>query len=169
VNGPKALAELVRAPAALTVPGDGLAGAAAGFPLGGRTAALTASSVCLYWAGMALNDYVDRDVDAVERPARPIPSGRVSPRAALGTATALTAAGLAIAGAAGGTRALGVAVPLTCAVWAYDLGLKGTAAGPPVMAAARGLDIVLGAGVGGVGARCLPPPWSTSTPWRSWD
>jgi len=28
---------------------------------------------------MALNDYADRDLDAVERPERPIPSGRVSP------------------------------------------------------------------------------------------
>ena len=44
-----------------------------------RTAGLVASSSCLYLAGMALNDYADRDVDAVERPGRPIPSGRVSP------------------------------------------------------------------------------------------
>jgi len=36
----------------------------------------------LYCGGMALNDCLDRKVDAVERPARPIPSGRISVRAA---------------------------------------------------------------------------------------
>ena len=34
-------------------------------------------------AGMALNDYADREIDAVERPGRPIPSGRVTPEFAL--------------------------------------------------------------------------------------
>ena len=68
------LLSLVRAPAALSVPGDILAGAAAaGRPLGPRTVGTMASSVCLYWAGMALNDYADAAVDAVERPPAPRP------------------------------------------------------------------------------------------------
>ncbi|MEV4021174.1 UbiA family prenyltransferase, partial [Nonomuraea angiospora] len=87
----RALLELVRAPAALTVPGDVLAGAtAAGTVRWPRAVGLAASSVCLYWAGMALNDYADRALDAVERPERPIPSGRVRPGAALALACALT-------------------------------------------------------------------------------
>jgi hypothetical protein len=139
------LAELVRLPAVLTVPGDTLAGAAAaGWPLGRRTWALSIASVCLYWAGMALNDYADRDVDAVERPERPIPSGRVLPRQALALAVGLTAAGVGAAAAAGGRRALRVAVPLAATVWAYDLAAKRTALGPVVMATARGLDVLLG-------------------------
>ena len=143
----KALVELVRAPAALTVPGDAVAGAAAsGWPFGRRTLGLTASSVCLYWAGMALNDYADRQLDAVERPERPIPSGRVSPGTALGVATGLTAGGLGIAAAAGGKRALRVAVPLAATVWAYDFALKATPLGPVAMAATRALDVLLGAG-----------------------
>ncbi|WP_414635733.1 UbiA family prenyltransferase, partial [Actinophytocola sp.] len=94
----RALAELVRAPAALSVPGDSLAGAAAaGWPFGRRSAALSAGAVCLYWAGMALNDYADRELDRTERPERPIPSGRVSPRFALGLAAGLTAAGVGLA------------------------------------------------------------------------
>jgi hypothetical protein len=141
--------ELVRAPAALTVPGDVVAGAAAArWPFGAATPALAASSACLYWAGMALNDYADRDVDAVERPARPIPSGRVTPRFALGVATGLTGAGLSLAALAGGRRALAVALPLAATVWAYDLVLKQTRAGPATMAAARGLDVLMGAGAG---------------------
>ncbi|NHC45862.1 SCO3242 family prenyltransferase [Motilibacter aurantiacus] len=147
------LAELVRLPAALTVPGDSVAGAAAaGWPLGRRTAALPVASACLYWAGMALNDYSDRELDAVERPERPIPSGRVTPGQALAVATGLTGLGLAAAACAG-RPALRVAVPLAATVWAYDLLLKPTPAGPLAMGTARALDVLLGAG----GARAALP------------
>ncbi|MEU6074679.1 SCO3242 family prenyltransferase [Micromonospora sp. NPDC047074] len=139
------LAELVRAPAALSVPGDVVAGAAAAGALGRRTPALAAASVLLYWAGMAANDWADRRLDAVERPERPIPSGRVTPGAALGLAAGLTAAGVTLAAVAGGRRAAAVAVPLAATVWGYDLVAKNTPAGPAVMAACRGLDVLLGA------------------------
>ncbi|MYV53283.1 SCO3242 family prenyltransferase, partial [Streptomyces sp. SID3212] len=144
------LAELVRAPAAITVPGDVLAGAlASGRAPVTRTLGLTASSVALYWAGMALNDWADRDEDAVERPERPIPSGRLSAGAALAVAVGLTGAGLGIAALAGGRRTvLRRTLPLAAAVWAYDLGLKSTPLGPAAMAAARGLDVLHGAASG---------------------
>lgn len=146
----RALLELVRAPAALSVPGDLLAGAAAaGRPV---KPGLVAGSICLYWAGMALNDYADREVDARERPERPIPSGRVSPGTALGVSVGLTGAGLALAAVSGGRRAVAVAGPLAAAVWAYDLRLKSTAAGPVSMAACRALNVLLG----GRSARALP-------------
>ncbi|BCB79196.1 UbiA family prenyltransferase [Phytohabitans flavus] len=151
----RSLAELVRAPAALSVPGDVVAGGAAGGVLGPRTAGLAAASVCLYWSGMAANDWADRDLDAVERPERPIPSGRITPPEALGVAAGLTAAGIALAALAGGRRALAVALPLAGAVWAYDLRAKNTPAGPAVMAACRGLDVLLGASPGRV-VRAVP-------------
>jgi hypothetical protein len=141
------LAELVRAPAALSVPGDVIAGASSADALGRRTAGLCAASVCLYWAGMAANDWADRGLDAEERPERPIPSGRVTPRAALRTAVGLSAAGLVAARLTGGRRALAVAMPLTAAVWLYDTKLKPTPAGPAAMAVCRGLDVLLGASV----------------------
>ena len=148
------IARLVRLPAALTVPGDSLAGAAAaGWPLGRRTLALPVASACLYWSGMALNDWADRRLDAVERPERPIPSGRVSPRLALGVGAGLSAGGLAAAALAG-RPALRVAVPLAVTVWSYDLLLKETRVGPLAMAAARGLDVMMGAG----GARAAAFP-----------
>ncbi|WP_326643933.1 SCO3242 family prenyltransferase [Nonomuraea fuscirosea] len=160
--GLRDLLELVRAPAALSVPGDVLAGAAAGRSLGGRTAGLACSSVCLYWAGMAANDWADRHLDAVERPERPIPSGRVAPGTALGVAAGLTVAGLVLAGLTGGRRALAVAVPLAGAVWAYDLAAKNTRAGPAAMALCRGLDVLLGAAPGRVPAAALPAALSVA-------
>jgi 4-hydroxybenzoate polyprenyltransferase len=139
------------------VPGDVLLGAAAsgqGRDVS-RTAGLVAASSCLYLAGMALNDYADRDVDAVERPGRPIPSGRVSPQFALGLAGALTAGAVVLAVAADGPRSLAVLTPLATAVWSYDLVLKSGAGGTPSMSACRGLDVVMGAGAHGA-ARALP-------------
>ncbi|MFD4993138.1 SCO3242 family prenyltransferase [Cellulosimicrobium cellulans] len=141
--------DLVRAPAVLSVVGDTLAGAAAaGHALTPRRALLPLASACLYAGGMALNDYADRDLDAVERPERPIPSGRISEGRALRVAVGLTAAGVGLAAAGGGARALAVAVPLAASVWTYDTVAKEHAVGPVVMAACRGLDVLLGAGVG---------------------
>jgi hypothetical protein len=144
-NRSLAWAELLRLPALFTVPGDALAGVAATAAApNSRTLLAIGSSLCLYEAGMALNDWADREEDAVERPHRPLPSGRIHPAAALSTACALTGAGLALATCAG-RPALAVAAPLAATVWAYDLALKHTPAGPVAMAAARGLDLLLGA------------------------
>lgn len=153
----RAVAELVRLPAVLSVPGDVLLGEAAGGrrTSPGRLAALCLSSSCLYLGGMALNDWADREVDARERPHRPIPSGRVSAGTALGVAAGLTAAGLVAAAAGGGARGLGVAVPVAAAAWGYDLVGKSTAVAPLSMATARALDVLLGAS-GGSLARALP-------------
>ncbi|MFG2342572.1 SCO3242 family prenyltransferase [Streptomyces phaeochromogenes] len=159
-----AWAELLRLPALFTVPGDALAGAAAaGASPNPRTLAAIASSLCLYEAGMALNDWADRAEDAVDRPHRPLPSGRISPTAALAAAGGLTAAGLALASTAG-RRPLAVAGALAATVWSYDLVLKRTPAGPVAMAAARSLDLLLG-GVAANGdiRRALPSALALGT------
>ncbi|WP_314225469.1 SCO3242 family prenyltransferase [Streptomyces zaehneri] len=138
-------AELLRVSALFTVPGDALAGAAAtGRRPGAATALAAGASLCLYEAGMALNDWADRDEDAAERPHRPVPSGRIAPGQALAAAAVLTGAGLGLGFAAG--RPTGwCATALAGTVWAYDLRLKHTAAGPAAMASARGLDLLMGA------------------------
>jgi geranylgeranylglycerol-phosphate geranylgeranyltransferase len=48
-------------------------------------------------ASMAINDYYDRDIDAINEPDRPIPSGLIKPMESLSFATALTVIGLASA------------------------------------------------------------------------
>ncbi|MEU9750741.1 UbiA family prenyltransferase, partial [Streptomyces niveus] len=141
----RAWAELLRVSALFTVPGDALAGAAsAGVRPNRGTALAVGASLCLYEAGMALNDWADRDEDARERPHRPIPSGRVTPNAALTAAGALTATGLFLASRAG-RPTLALSTALAATVWAYDLRLKHTAAGPVAMGAARALDVLMGA------------------------
>ncbi|MER6912052.1 SCO3242 family prenyltransferase [Streptomyces sp. NPDC000594] len=144
-DGLRAWAELLRVSALPTVPGDALAGAAV---LGRRpdrgTLLALAASLCLYTAGMALNDWADRDEDARDRPERPLPSGRIRPAAALTAATALTGTGLALASRAG-RPALTVATALATTAWAYDLRLKHTPLGPAAMATVRALDLLLGA------------------------
>ena len=107
-------------------------------------AALLIASTCLYLAGMALNDYFDREIDAKERPRRPIPSGRISPRAALSLGTILIVAGLASACLAGMAAAL-IAVLLVVLILAYDGVLKATPVGPVAMGGCRLLNVLLGA------------------------
>jgi hypothetical protein len=144
------LADLVRLPAVLSVPGDALLGAAAGGSRRGNL--LAVSSAALYAGGMALNDWSDRLVDGLERPTRPIPSGRVPAARARAVATGLLAGGVVSTRLLGGRRALRVAVPLAASVVAYDTRAKAGPRGPAVMAACRGLDVLLGASPG----RLLP-------------
>ncbi|MEM3783497.1 MAG: geranylgeranylglycerol-phosphate geranylgeranyltransferase [Candidatus Bathyarchaeia archaeon] len=46
-------------------------------------------------ASMVINDYYDREIDAINEPSRPIPSGLIKPKEALTFATLLTLLGLA--------------------------------------------------------------------------
>ncbi len=57
--------------------------------------AVTAFTLC--GAAMAVNDYYDYDIDKVNEPSRPIPSGAVSKKAALALTGTLTIIGLASA------------------------------------------------------------------------
>src|SRR2546430_2791969 len=82
------LLALVRPPNVFTAVADSAAGlllARRAGPLAGDPGLwCLAASACLYLGGIALNDYFDRHVDAVERPERPIPSGAVPPAGAAG-------------------------------------------------------------------------------------
>src|SRR5688572_5293000 len=60
----------------------------------GEFLAVLGASTCLYLGGMVWNDLFDRDVDAVDRPQRPIPSGRVPLRHAVVIGTALMLVGI---------------------------------------------------------------------------
>jgi 4-hydroxybenzoate polyprenyltransferase len=107
-------------------------------------ALLLGASAGLYLAGMVFNDVFDREVDALERPRRPIPSGRVPLPCAVILGTCLALAGFASALAAG-TQSTLVAGLLVACIFLYDGVLKSTVAGPLVMGACRFLNVMLGA------------------------
>ncbi|MFB6120626.1 MAG: geranylgeranylglycerol-phosphate geranylgeranyltransferase [Halobacteriaceae archaeon] len=65
----------------LTFVGAFVAGGASDAPVAVATA--VAATVVATAAGMAINDYFDRDVDRINNPERPIPRGAVSARGAL--------------------------------------------------------------------------------------
>lgn len=88
-----------------------------------RVALGCAAAFCFIGAGNALNDYFDREIDKKGHPDRPIPSGRVSPRAALGVSTGLFAAALGV-GAFLSLGALAVVATSALVMLAYEKGLK---------------------------------------------
>jgi 4-hydroxybenzoate polyprenyltransferase len=116
----------------------------------------------LYTAGMFLNDAFDRDIDARQRPQRPIPSGQVSAQSVFGWGFALMAlalivllaAGYALAGghgwrAAAGGAALGAAIVL------YDWHHKNNPLSPLLMGLCR-LLVYVTAGVAVAGSVAAP-------------
>jgi len=165
VPQPRAVLRLLRVSLAPSAASDVLAGACAALSQGGalRIGALLlglAASLCVYHAGMALNDYADRAFDARTRPTRPIPSGSISPRFARGAGFLGLALSLLFAGLAGG-ETLGIDAAIVLLVLAYDFGGKGSAgSGPPILGACRALNFLLGASCAGVapeGAALLLP------------
>ena len=112
-------------------------------------ALLVASSVLLYEAGMVLNDRFDLERDRCERPERPIPSGRVTLRAASRAGWLLLAGGILFACLAGwfagSARPPVVGSLLATAIVGYDAGLKRFWPGSLVMGCCRALNVLLGA------------------------
>jgi 4-hydroxybenzoate polyprenyltransferase len=139
--------QLVRLPNVFTAAADSLAG---WLLIGGALAdarhwlPLSAASMMIYAAGIALNDVFDFEVDRVERPGRPLPSGRVSRRFAARLGGGLLVCGPLVAWLSGSNTCAGVAAVLAACVLLYDAGAKRTGLGPCVMGACRGLNVLLG-------------------------
>ncbi|MCS6866681.1 MAG: UbiA family prenyltransferase [Gemmata sp.] len=109
------------------------------------------TSGSLYLAGMVWNDVFDYAEDKKTRPFRPLPSGRIRRRTAIGLGVMLLAVGVAFAALAGWAtqpdwhhEPLVLAVAIVVAVLIYDGGMKRTPAGPVAMAACRFLNVLLG-------------------------
>lgn len=90
------------------------------------TLLLVSSTVFLITgAGNAINDYFDREIDAVNRPSRPIPSGRMAPGTARTWSFVLFALGCVLAAMLNGP-CLAVAAISSAVLYLYALSLKGT-------------------------------------------
>ncbi len=105
---------------------------------------LLMSSAGLYLGGMVLNDVFDAVLDAIERPERPIPSGRISRKAAAIFGALLLMIGVVCASAVGPGSLL-IAGLIVAAVLLYDGCLKFTIAAPLGMGTCRFLNLMLGA------------------------
>jgi 4-hydroxybenzoate polyprenyltransferase len=105
---------------------------------------LLTATACLYAGGVVLNDVFDREIDASERPERPIPSGRVPVANAATLGAVLLMAGIGTAHQA--TREAGlVAIGIAGLVLVYDAWAKRHAfLGPVNMGTCRGLNLLLG-------------------------
>lgn len=138
--------DLVRLPNLFTAAADILGGFLyAGGTLGDWSAwlPLAFASMFLYAGGVASNDVCDAKRDRVERPRRPIPSGRITRRSAGLISGSLLVVGVALASTAG-LRSGAIALALVVAIVLYDWILKKTFVAPPMMGTCRGLNLALG-------------------------
>ncbi|MGV3763602.1 UbiA-like protein EboC [Parapedobacter sp.] len=107
-------------------------------------AALIIATIGLYGGGVVFNDVFDADLDARERPERPIPSGKVSIGGATKLAMALFFIGVAAASMVGVLPAV-VAFSIVVMCLFYDKWAKHhPVAGPLAMGVCRGLNLALG-------------------------
>lgn len=146
-------AELLRLPNIFTAMADVVMGfffvsAVAGWTDVVRLGVLVAASSFLYAAGVVLNDRFDLEEDRVERPERPLPSGRIALRTATRLGWSLLAFGVAM-GLLGATfngrlRPALVAVALAGCIVFYNAALKRTPLGCVGMGACRMLNVLLG-------------------------
>jgi len=114
---------------------------------GGAPPALRVAVICvamslMYVAGMFLNDAFDREIDARERPERPIPSGEVRAAAVFDAGFALLLAGIAITavaalGSGAGWRPILCATALGALIIFYDAYHKENPLSPVVMGLCR--------------------------------
>jgi 4-hydroxybenzoate polyprenyltransferase len=122
-------------------------------------------SALLYLSGMVLNDVFDAKLDAVERPERPIPSGRIARSRAATIGWGMLALGvilaLHIAHHTEIPRIAIVTISLAACIVAYDAIMKKTILGPIAMGGCRTLNVLLGMSLA---ASAVDPnvvrPWS---------
>lgn len=86
---------------------------------------VSVSALVLLSAGNAINDYCDYEIDRINRPRRPLPSGRVRRRDALIFAILLVAIGIWL-GALINRNATGIAILVFVALVSYAFWLKRT-------------------------------------------
>ncbi|MCS7019237.1 MAG: UbiA-like protein EboC [Cytophagales bacterium] len=107
-------------------------------------ALLLFATVCLYAGGVVMNDVFDADIDAVERPERPIPSGRVPLEHARIMGLTLLLAGV-LASFAVNALCGGVALAVALLALVYDRYAKHQSFwGPFTMGLCRAGNLLLG-------------------------
>ena len=101
---------------------------------------LIAASLGIYHGSMALNDWADFEEDSVERPSRPLPSGKISPKIALGAACGLILGGVALAWILKPALGIWMAGIASLAV-GYNIWLRGRLSGPLSLGLCRSMHL----------------------------
>jgi len=175
----RAWAQLVRVPNTLTACADVIAGftLAAGswwliLGIGPSLSLASLASICLYWAGMVLNDVNDVEEDTAQRRNGPLVRGAIAVKTASRAGWGLLVVGIGLAGAAAYLLPASeepapywivgfTAFALAATIVAYDSSIKGTAVGPLLMGLCRGLNLLMGVSLGA----CVN--WPESLDWSS--
>jgi 4-hydroxybenzoate polyprenyltransferase len=165
----RAYFELLRLPAVFTAIADVLMGylvTQGSLQPPWAIALLVVASSLIYLAGMVLNDVHDANVDAVERPQRPIPSGRIPLPSAERLGWGMLAGGVIAAWLvgylAGNLRPGVVATLLAASVVLYDMVLKRAMIAPLMMGSCRLLNVLLGMSLAETIDTMLPRPWTAA-------
>ena len=98
----------------------------------------------LYGGGVVFNDVCDAQLDAVERPERPLPSGRASVSGAISLGTGLLVMGIAAAAMVSSLSAILATIVAITALLYDKYGKHQTVLGPINMGACRGGNLLLG-------------------------
>lgn len=136
---------LLRPANLVTAVADILAGMAiVSFPWVNDGIFLILASVCLYGGGVVLNDFFDREIDAKERPERPIPSGKVRAIYVLLFGFVLLAFGCFFSFLYSEISFI-ISISIVFLILLYDRFAKHNLVfGPLVMGMCRGLNLILG-------------------------
>ncbi|MBO0930564.1 UbiA-like protein EboC [Fibrella aquatilis] len=129
-----------------------LAGLLSPFSSGQPVWLLVLSTIGLYGGGVVLNDVFDAQLDAVERPERPIPSGRVPVEQASALGVGLLALGITLAFFYGQTSGWLALLVAGLAVFYDRFGKHQSLFGPINMGLCRGVNLLLGVSATGAGA-----------------
>ncbi|MBX2848097.1 MAG: UbiA family prenyltransferase [Acidiferrobacterales bacterium] len=152
--------QLIRAPNGITAISNIVAAsfiASSGQPAISDTLLLCLASLCFYYAGMTLNDYLDFAEDSQERPGRPLPSGKISLSQARLIIAIFTLVGLTCAYFVSLTS-LFVAISLCIAIVTYNGFFKEGIGGACAMASCRYLNWLLGLSIASLSwISCLLP------------
>ncbi|WP_299535798.1 UbiA-like protein EboC [Ulvibacterium sp.] len=118
-----------------------------------KTMLLVFASVFLYAGGVVLNDVFDLDLDKVERPERPIPSGLIPLKSAAVYGTFLLILGILLAFFCGPFSGF-ISIVLAFFIVLYDsFSKKDGLLGPLNMGLCRGLNLILGMSILGGAAQ----------------
>lgn len=153
----RAYCQLIRLPNLFTAAADVLAGFFVTHPQIGEADLsslwpLVFGGVAFYAGGVVLNDWVDREVDARERPYRPIPSGAISGRTALMLGVGFLLVGLILVATIAWQQQnpwpMVMGLALAAAIVTYNFFAKRFFVGPAVMGMCRAINLLLGASLG---------------------